>query len=242
MGATPDQRLRYAFAATSGSDYFAYGDGRTFYPAEAATYGIALQSRGQFAAEGNVHYRLTPANDLSFLAFTGQAAYDQYGTPYTGQTIGEFNGATTTYPGQTSPDAPVNFAAGIRGSFDVFEATWMHTGSHSLSRVQLYQLRFGASAGGPYWDENGFPDGTFSFLGNQGARETGLGYDGEDYLGEKHQPRFGAEYRINTSFLDQVVPTFDEIVRSNPTLHSYLVYMGDTWSDPGGSTSWAHCA
>ncbi len=230
LGATPDQRLRYAFAATSGNDYFAYGDGHTFYPAEAATYGIALQSRGQFAIEGNVHYRLTPANDLSFLAFTGQAAYDQYGTPYTGQTIGEFNGATTAYPGQTNPDAPVNFAAGIRGSFDVFKATWLHTGAHSLSRVQLYQSRFGASAGGPYWDENGFPDGTFSFLGNQGARETGLGYDGEDYLGEKHQLRFGAEYRTNTYFLDQVVPTFDEIVRSNPTLHSYLVYLGDTWS------------
>ena len=230
LGATPDQRLRYALASTFGSEYFAYGDGRSFYPAEAATYGVALQTRGQYSVESNLHYRISPKNDLSILGLVGQGAYDQYATPYAGQTVGAFDGAHTTYPGETNPNAPVHYAAGIRGSYDILKLAWLHTGAHSLSRVQLYQSQFGASAGGPYWDENGFPNGTFSFLGHQGAREEGLGYDGDDLLGEHHHLRFGAEYRINDYSLDQVVPTFDEVVRSSPTLHSYLAYAGDTWS------------
>ena len=230
LGATQDQRWRYALASTLGYDYFSYGDGRSFYPAEAATYGIALQDRSQYSIASNLHYAASPKDDISFAGLTGQAAYDQYGTPFAGQRIGAFDGAHTTYPGQSDPDAAVTFAAGVRGTFDVLKAAWLHTGAHSLSRVQLYQSQFGASAGGPYWDENGFPNGTFSFLGHQGSRVDSLGYDGDDLLADRHHFRYGAEYRITGYTLDQTVPTFDEIVSSNPTLHSYLVYFGDTWS------------
>lgn len=230
LGASPDQRWRYALASTVGSEAFSYGDGRSFYPSEAGTYGVALQSRSEFSVESNVHFRLTAKDDISLLGLVGQGVYDQYGTPYAGQTVGAFDGAHTTYPGETNPNAPVTFGAGIRGTFDILKATWLHTGPHSLSRVQLYQSQYGASAGGPYWDENGFPNGTFSFLGHQSAREDGLGYDGENLLGERHHLRFGGEYRINEYSLDQVVPTFDEIVRSHPRLNSYLVYVGDTWN------------
>jgi hypothetical protein len=237
LGATPDQRWRYALASSAGNEYFSYGDGRTFYPAEAGTYGLALQSRAQYAIEGNVHYKLTPHDDLSVLGFTGQAAYDQYGTPYAGETFGAFDcngcgpkGQTMRYPGETNPSAPVTFPTGVRGSFSILKAAWLHTGSHSDSRIQLYQSQFGASAGGPYWDENGFPNGTFSFFGRQSGRDTSLSYDGEDVIGERHHLRYGAQYRVNTFSLSQVVPTFDETVRSNPTLSSYLAYFGDTWS------------
>jgi hypothetical protein len=230
LGATLDRRWRYALSSTAGNEYFAYGDGHTFYPSEAATYGVALQSRGQFSTEANLHDRFSPNDDVSILGFVGQGAYDQYATPYAGETIGTFDGAHTKYPGETNPSASVTFASAIHGSFDVLKATWLHTGAHSLSRVQLYETQFGDSAGGPYWDENGFPNGTFSFFGNQVGREEGLGYDGDDLLGDKHHLRFGAEYRIDGYRLDQVVPTFDEIVRSNPTLFSYLGYFGDTWS------------
>jgi hypothetical protein len=229
LGATPDLKWRYALAATAGSQYFSYGDGSTFYPAEAATYGLALQSRGQFSLEANVHRRLGPNDDVSLLILMGQAAYDQYASPYAGETIGAFDGAHTTYPGETDPNAPVDFASGIRGSFDILKAQWVHSGAHSLSTVQLYQSQFGSSAGGPFWDENGFPDGSISLFARQGGREEGLGYDGDDLLGERHDLRFGAEYRINNSVLDQVVPTADEFVHSNPTLFSTLAYLGDTW-------------
>jgi hypothetical protein len=230
LGATPDQRLRYAVASTAGGQYFSYGDGTTFYPSEAATYGLALQSRGEYSIESNLHYRLTPKDDLSVLGLDGQAAYNQYGSPYAGETTGAFDGAMTTYPGETNPNAPVHDASGIRGSYDIIKAQWLHSGDHSLSRVQLYQSQSGSSAGGPFWDENGWPDGSISLSESQGVREEGLGYDLEDFVGARHDLRFGAEYRTNTSFLNQVVPTADEHITSRPTLISYLAYLGDTWN------------
>ena len=230
LGASPDRRLRYALASTVGSQYFTYGDGSTFYPSEAATYGLALQNRGEYSLESNVHYRLNPKDDLSILGLAGQAAYDQYGSPYAGETVGAFDGSQTTYPGEIDPNAPVTSGSGIRGSYDIVKLQWLHSGERSLSRVQLYQSQYGSSAGGPFWDENGWPDGSISLSESQGAREEGLGYDGEEFLGGRHDVRFGAEYRTNTSFLDQVVPTADEFITSRPTLISYLAYAGDTWN------------
>lgn len=230
LGATPDQRWRYALASTAGNESLTYGDGHTFYPSESATYGLGLDSRSQYAFESNVHYRSTPKDDLSLLVFDGQASYNQYGTPYPGLVFGAFDGSTTKYPGENNPNGPVRFPAGIRGSFDIFKLGWLHTGAHTLSRLQLYQSQFGASAGGPYWDENGFPDGTFSFFGRQSGRDLALAYDGDDFLGVRHHVQYGAEYRITRYTLDQIVPTFDETVRSNPTLHAFLGYAGDTWN------------
>lgn len=229
LGASPDLRWRYALAAYAGSEYFSYGDGKTFYPSEAGTYGLALQSRGQFSLTGNVHERLSAADDVSLLFLTGQATYDQYGSPYAGETVGAFDGANTVYPGQTNPDAPVGYASGVRGTYDIFKAQWLHSGAHSLSRVQLYQAQFGSQAGGPFWDENGFPDGAISLSSQQGGREDSLGYDGDDLLA-RHRLRFGAEYNVNTSFLNELVPTADETITSNPTLSTVLAYAGDTWS------------
>ncbi|MGH7727895.1 MAG: carboxypeptidase regulatory-like domain-containing protein [Vulcanimicrobiaceae bacterium] len=228
LGATPDRRLRYAFASTVGSDGFTYGNG-AFNPYEAGTYGLALQNRSQYSFEGNVHEKVGADDDVSILGLVGQAAYDQYGTPYAGETYGAFDGATIRYPGETDPNAPVDFATGIRGTYDLLKATWLHTGERSLSRVQLYQSRIGSSAGGPFWDENGFPNGAFSLSQYQAARETGLGYDGDLY-GTRHHLSFGAGYSVDASYLNQLVPTFDEVVTSKPTLSSFLAYAGDTWS------------
>src|ERR1019366_4812311 len=99
--------------------YFKYGDGMTFYPSEAGTYGLALQSRSVFSVEANAHYQATPKDDVSFLALYGQAAYDQYASPFAGETVGAFDGVTTPYPGEAAPNAPVNYASGLRGSLDV---------------------------------------------------------------------------------------------------------------------------
>jgi hypothetical protein len=226
LGATPDQRLRYAVASTVGSQYFSYGDGTTFYPSEAATYGLALQKRGEYSLESNIHYRLTPKDDVSVLGLDGQASYDQVDSPFSGETIGLLG----PFPGYTNQNAIANFASGIRGSYDIFKLQWLHSGDHSLSRLQAYQSQSGSSAGGPFWDENGWPDGAISLSESQGEREEGLGYDGEDYFGGRQDLRYGAEYRTNTSFLNQVVPTADEYITSRPTLISYLAYLGDTWN------------
>ena len=234
LGASPDLRWRYALAATAGNETFRYGDGTTFYPSEAGTFGLALQTRGQYSLESNVHYRAGAKDDLSVLALVGQAAYDQYGSPFPGETVGGFdgrdaNGNVVPYPGIANQSAPATFASGVRGRYDILKAAWLHTGASILSRVQLYQSQYSSEAGGPFWDENGFPDGSISLSESQGGRQTGINYDGDGILGA-HHVRFGGEYRISTSFLDQIVPTADEVITSRPTIDSTLFYAADTWN------------
>jgi hypothetical protein len=228
LGATPDLKWRWALASTAGSQYFRFGNG-SFYASEAGTYGIALESRGESSIETNVHYAATSKDDLSVLALIGQAEYNQYASPFSGETVGEFDGATTTYPGEINPKAPVNFASGVRGYYDVFKTQWQHTGARVFSRLQVYESQYGSSSGGPFWDENGFPDGTISLFQTSWLRQYGVNLDNEAVYGA-HQLRFGAEYRTNTSYLNQVVPTADEFITSNPTVGSYLAYVGDQWS------------
>ncbi len=229
LGATPDLRWRYALASTFGSEFLSYGDGHTFYPSEAATYGLSLQTRAQYSVESNVHYRATPNDDVSVLFLDGEASYDQYGSPYAGETVGAFDGASTTYPGETNANAPVTYASGVRGNYDILKAQWQHTGAQIFTRVQLYQSQYGSSSGGPFWDENGFPDGSISLFQSSSQRQNGINVDNDGLFG-RNRIRFGAEYRANTSYLDQVVPTGDESITSNPTIGSYLAYAGDTWS------------
>jgi hypothetical protein len=228
--ATPDLRWRWALASTVGSQELSYGDGHTFYPAEAATYGLSLASRGESSVAANLHFRLRPSDDLAFVALSGAASYHQYGSPYPGQTVGAFDGQSTVFPGETNPNAPVTYPAGVHGTYDILKLQWLHTGPSAVSRVQLYRSQFGSRSGGPFWDDLSFPNGGISFDSQQGGREIGLTYDVDDLASERHHLTYGAELRTNTSFLHQVVPTADEFIDSNPTLHSYLAYLGDSWS------------
>jgi hypothetical protein len=228
--ATQDLRWRYAVATTLSSEYFSYGDGRTFYPSEAATYGLSLQTRGTASLAGNVHFQPTQADDFSLVALWGEASYQQYASPYPGETVGAFDGAATIFPGETNPQAAVTFASGVRGTYDVLKAQWLHTSADATTRFQLYQTQFGSTAGGPFWDDLSFPNGIISLASTQGGRETGASFDVDQYAGERHHLLYGIEYRTNTSFLYQVVPTADQSIRSNPTLFSGLAYLGDTWS------------
>ncbi len=177
--ASPDLRWRYAAGTAFLSQYVPYGDGSTFYPSEAGTFGLALQTRGMSTFTGNVHYALTPHDDLSVLGLYGLGAYQQYGTPYAGETVGAFDGSSTAYPGQTNPNAPVGYASGLRATYDVLKLQWTHTTPHSLARVQTYQSQFGSAAGGPFWDDNGLLAGQniISLAQRQGGRLNGIGFD-----------------------------------------------------------------
>jgi len=149
----------------------------------------------------------TPADDFSLVALSGEANYQQYASPYSGETYGAFDGTATVFPGERNPNAPVTFASGLRGTYDVLKAQWLHTSAHATARLQIYQTQFGSSAGGPFWDDLSFPDGVISLSSTQGGRLSGTSFDVDRYAGGHHHLLYGLEYRIDNSFLHQVVPT-----------------------------------
>ncbi len=229
--ATPDLRWRYAFATTVGSAYFAYGDGVTFYPAEIGTYGLALQTRAQSSWSGNVHFALDPKDDLSVTLLSGVATYDQYNTPYAGERWSTFDSAALHFPGEpTDPDVQVDTPSRARGTYFVGKLQWIHDWAHSLGRLYVYRSQTDATANGPFWDDLSFPDGVISLWSQQNQRQDGIGYDVQDQAGTAHDVRAGVQYSVNLSSLNQVVPTANEIITSNPRLTQRLLYAGDTWS------------
>jgi len=229
LWATPDLRWRFAFATTAESQYLSYGDGSTFYPTEGG-YGLALQARGQASTSGNVHFALHSNDDLSLVALFGEANYDEYDTPFAGETYGYLNGTKTTFPGVPDQNALVDTPARVRGTYDVLKAQWVHTRAHSLARLQIYETQFGSVSQGSWWDDDSYPDGQISLFARQGGREEGISYDIDDVANAHHHFKYGLQYTTNNSFLYQVVPTADEYITSNPTIFNQLAYLGDTWS------------
>lgn len=187
-----------------------------------------MQRRSATSLAANVHVRLQPNDEVSLTTLVAQAGYDQYGTPYPGETFGAFGDPAAF--GARDPNAPVRVPARVRGTLDVVKAQWLHTSAHALTRVQAYRSQFGSVSGGPYWDDLSFPDGPISFAATQGGRVAGLTYDVEQVGSERHHVKFGAGYRTGTTFLDEQVPTADERIRSRPTIFSHLAYLGDVWS------------
>lgn len=231
QAATPDLKWRYALSSTVASEYFAYGDGYSFYPAEQGTYGLGFQTRAQYAIAGNVHYAATPHDDLSAILLTGAAAYQQYNSPYRGLEWSTFSAPGVAFPGQpANPNTQVDTPSIARGTYGVEKLQWIHNWRHSLGRFQVFQSQVAAVANGPEWDDLSFPDGVISIYSTQSQREDGAGYDFEDQAGEKHDIRAGAQYDVNTSSIYQIVPTVPQIITAEPRLNQYLVYLSDTWS------------
>jgi len=225
--ATPDLRWRYALSATSGSEYFAYGDGHTFYPAEMGTYGLGFQTRAQYAIAGNVHFAVTPHDDLSAVFLSGAAAYQQYDSPYQGlqwSTFGPFPGAPA------DPNVQVNTPSISRGTYSVEKLQWIHNWRHTLGRFAVFQSQIGASANGPEWDDLSFPDGVISLASTQSQRERGASYDLEDQAGDDHDLRAGIQYDAIGANLYQFVPTIPQTVTSRTWLGQLLAYASDEWS------------
>ncbi len=231
QAATPDLKWRYALSSTVGQEYFAYGDGHTFYPAEQGTYGLGFQTRSQYAIAGNLHFAATARDDLSASFLTGAAAYQQYDSPYEGLQWSTFSAPGVAFPGQpANPNQQVDTPSLARGTYSVEKLQWVHDWRHSLGRFQVFQSQTGAVANGPEWDDLSFPDGVISLYSTQYQREDGFGYDFEDQAGERHDVRAGAQYDVNTSSIYQIVPTVPQIITAAPRLNQYLAYVSDTWS------------
>ena len=57
-----------------------------------------------------------------------------------------------------------------------------------------------------------------------------MSYDIDDVANAHHHFKYGLQYTTSNSFLNQVVPTADEFINSNPNIFTELLYAGDTWS------------
>ncbi len=231
--ATPDLRSRFAISTRMSSEDLTFGDGHTFYPGEASIVGIGLQARGQYSIATDYHYALTSRDDISVTVFNGAASYDQYGSPFAGETIGlldgtNANGSPVIFPGSTDQNAPVTSPSRTRGFFNVAKTEWIHTGEHSLERAQIYQSFFGARANGPFWDDNAYGSGAVSLVSTNTGRLTGIQYDGS-IVHDKQTFQYGVEHRFDNGVLDEFVPTNNEFVHSNPTLQTTLLYGGNSW-------------
>ncbi|HEV3157426.1 MAG TPA: TonB-dependent receptor [Candidatus Baltobacteraceae bacterium] len=228
--ATPDLRNRYAFSASIGDQQIAYGDGHTFYPSEAGTYGLGLSSRATWSAAGNAHFRLSDHDDLAFVGLAGEATYSQYGTPFSGETYGEFDGTNMTYPNEPSPDAAVTTPSVVRGTYGVHKVQLVHTSPRAELQAQLYHSQYEAATDAPFFDDLSFPNGPISYYSRQGGDLYGAGFDVQNVASERHQIAYGADLRSQTSSLNQLVPTFDESITSQPLVRSSLLYLSDRWS------------
>lgn len=236
LWASPSLRQRYAVDATLGSRAIRYGDGTTFYPAEAATYGLALGSRATWSIAANAHFALGRRDDLELLTLTGEATFDQYGTPFAGETYGEFDGPAARFPGERSPSAAVTTPTRIRGTYAVEKVQLLRSYDRSYARVRLYQSRYGSQTSAPFFDDLSFPNGVVSYAGRQSGVLTGLGIDAQSLAAEHHRVAYGIDLRRQTSFLDQIVPTLDQRLVSNPVLTSALAYVSDAWSPSANVT------
>jgi carboxypeptidase family protein len=230
LWATPTLRQRYAIDAMVGSESIAYGDGRTFYPAEAATYGLSLSSRATWSISANAHLHVGKRDDLELLTLAGEATYDQYGSPFTDQRYGAFDGQTLAFPTAHPPDALVRTPSRIRGTYAIEKVQLLRSFDHAYARLRIYRSQYGALTEAPFFDDLSFPNGAISYFGRQGGDLYGAGFDVKSVASERHQLAYGVEVRRQTSALDQLVPTLDEAITSNPVLFSQLAYVADTWT------------
>ncbi|HEY4442102.1 MAG TPA: carboxypeptidase-like regulatory domain-containing protein, partial [Candidatus Elarobacter sp.] len=193
LWATPSLRQRYAIDAQIGSQAIRYGDGTSFYPAEAATYGLALADRATWSVAGNAHLRSGARDDVETLALAGEATYDQYGTPFGGQTYGAFDGAQTAFPGEPSSGAPVLTPTRIRGTYAIEKIEDLRTYDQSYARLRLYRSQYGAQTNAPFFDDLSFPNGVISYAGRQSGVLTGFGFDVKTFAAERHRTAYGIE-------------------------------------------------
>jgi hypothetical protein len=238
LWASPSLAQRYAVDASIGSQSIRYGDGHTFYPAEAATYGLSLDSRATWSIAANAHFKVGKRDDLEILGLSGEATYDQYGTPFTGEIYGAFG-----YPSQPMPASQVMTPTRIRGTYAIEKVQLLRSYEHSYARARIYRSQYGSATNAPFFDDLSFPNGVISYRGSQSGVLTGFGLDVKSLASARHQLGYGAELRRQTSTLAQTVTPYGfvpanpadfatsaELLSSNPVLTSALAYLSDEWS------------
>jgi hypothetical protein len=213
--ASPDLRRRYAVDLRSATTAFSYGDGTTFYPAEAATYGLALANRASSSVAATASFATGASSDLALSALAGNSVSDQYGTPLTASSIPEFD--------SQSPSR-------IRGTFGVLKAAWTQRHSRSSTVLALYRSYYYALTNAPFFDDLSFPNGPVSYFGTQHGALDGLRFDVHVFPSARHELTYGIDTHVEVFALDQQVPQLEDgDVNAAPVSNSYIAYANDVW-------------
>ncbi len=212
--ATNDLRQRYAVDVRSSTTAFSYGDGRTFYPAEAATYGLALASRAAWSASFNAGIQTGKSSELELDALSGSSVSDQYGTPIAGL----FAPFTSDTPSR------------IRGTFDVFKGAMTWRSHISATTASLYTSSYHATTNAPFFDDLSFPNGVISYFGSQAGALQGLRVETHVLPNSREELSYGVDAQAEQFTLHQTIAQLEDgNVDANPSSNQYVAYAQDTW-------------
>jgi Carboxypeptidase regulatory-like domain len=211
--ATSNLRQRYAIDVRSSTTAFAYGNGNTFYPAEAATYGLALANRSAWSMAANVAIAAGSASDVQLSMLFGSSVSDQYGTPLSGPY--EF---TATTPSR------------IRGTFGVVKAAWTHRYQTASTTFSLYRSYYNALTDAPFFDDLSFPNGPISYMGTQQGLLDGARFEVRSFPSDRLELSYGADAQFERFVLQQQIPQLEDgNVSASPFSTSTVLYAADAW-------------
>ncbi len=212
--ATTDLRQRYAVDVRSSTAAFSYGDGHTFYPAEAATYGLALANRADWSASLNAEFQTAHSQQLEVDALTGSSVSDQYGTP--------LSAAFAPFSSETP--------SRIRGTFDVFKAAMTWRSRSSATSASVYASSYNATTDAPFFDDLSFPNGIVSYFGTQAGALQGFRVETHVLPNSRNELSYGVDVHAEQFKLDQAIPQLHNgNINATPSSNAYVGYAQDTW-------------
>lgn len=211
--ATPELHQQYAVDVRSRTQAFSYGNGRTFYPAEAATYGLALADRASWSASATARLSFH-SYELGLSALTGSSVSDQYGTPL----AGPYEPFTSAVPSR------------IGGNFNVVRVYWTRRSARSSATVSIYRSEYAARTDAPFFDDLSFPNGIISYVGNQRGTLTGMRYEVDAFPNQRLELRYGGDVHGESFAIHQDVPQLsDGSLDASPFSSTSIAYLSGTW-------------
>lgn len=227
-GATPDQRVRWALAATSKNDQLPIGDGKQFYTGVAGGMGLDYTTQATYSAMGNLHFRVGRNDDVQLLGLFGGSHFDQYGQPYPGLTFANTNGLSTTYPGE-NPYAPVTQPGKDTGNYSLQKLQYTHNGANSTTAVRFSRGQNSGASRIVVGSDLTFPLGFNSYDGNMYYDAYTASFDVRTSAGSRQEIGYGTEVRSVYNELCQVIPLLDDVTTSNVRSNTYTSWLYDRY-------------
>jgi hypothetical protein len=225
-GATPDERIRWAFAASAKEEQLPIGDGTQFYTGVAGGMGLDYSTQSTLAGMANVHMALGSRGDLQLLGMAGSSHFDQYGQPYPGLIYANANGLHTTYPG-VNPYTPVTGPGADSGNYSLQKIQYTKSGNRSTSIVRFSRGQNYGNSGIVVGSDLTFPLGFNSYDGYQYYDGYSAAIDVRNVASDRQEIGYGTELRSTYNQLWQVIPLIDDTTTSDVRTNSYTSWLYD---------------